>query len=654
MKKVLLIAAMASVASLGFAARDEAKIRELLEGKTDTAQAAWWGFDETDATAALQAAIQSKAKHVIVSDLGKPWIVSTITLASDQEIVFEKGVVVQAKRGAFKRRNDSLFIGHGLKNVTLRGDGATLKMWKADYQSADYDKSEWRHSLAFWSCENVTITGLTLDESGGDGIYLGSSKASEPCRRFVIKDVSCLNHHRQGISVISADGLLIENCELKGTSGTAPQAGIDFEPNHEGERVKDCVMRNCKLEGNAGGGFLFALSKLTAASAPISISIENCSSTGDKYPIYVSLSTPHGVAGSIDFRKCQFAKSTDDGVLLRNKGLHAAKVAFDHCSFTELNVKDPDGAPIRFRSEGIASSAGGVVFRDCVVEDSKDRRPIDFNDSGALKLSDVTGRITVKHAGKTTAYDLSDDLMNRWFPWLAELRDFKVMDTKDARWLPFHAEVPTKGYGKSLARARHASTHLLFAQQGQKVSFTTTAKPVGKGEPPVIKPTLLSPSRKPVKLHSADSTHEFTAEETGAYLISIDAKKDTVTVNSDSAPLCLYAEGGLFRFVGPSGELYFIVPAGVKEFGFKIAGDGVERIKATVLDAAGHPVWSEDNISRTRQFATKRDDTSHDEAWILRLEKPTQGVCEDNHILLEGVPPVFAASPDALLLPAPH
>src|SRR6187397_2770600 len=80
---------------------DPQAIREVTEGKHTDAKAVWWGFDPTDATSGLQAAIRSGARKVIVEDMGAPWVVDKIQLGSDQEIVFEKGVVVQAKRGAF-------------------------------------------------------------------------------------------------------------------------------------------------------------------------------------------------------------------------------------------------------------------------------------------------------------------------------------------------------------------------------------------------------------------------------------------------------------------------------------------------------------------------------------------------------------------------
>ena len=70
---------------------------------------------------------KTKAKRVIVPNVGAPWIVTGIKLASDQEVVFEKGVEVQAKRGAFKDSNACLFSANEKKNIRLTGPGATLR-----------------------------------------------------------------------------------------------------------------------------------------------------------------------------------------------------------------------------------------------------------------------------------------------------------------------------------------------------------------------------------------------------------------------------------------------------------------------------------------------------------------------------------------------
>ena len=275
-----VVVGLCSCAEAKDANRNEDAIAKVKAEKLDEARASWWGFDSEDATESLQAAIASGAKRVIVEDMGTPWIVTPIDVASDLEIVFEKGVVVEAKKGEFHGRNDSLFNISRKQNVSLVGDGAILRMHRKDYDAPPYSKAEWRHVINIRSSSNIKVYGLTLAESGGDGIYLGTAERGVTNKDIHIKDVVCDGNYRQGISVITAENLLIENTVLKNTGGTAPQAGIDFEPNHSTERLVNCVMRNCIAENNNGCGFVFYLPNLTRQSAPISIRMENCVARG--------------------------------------------------------------------------------------------------------------------------------------------------------------------------------------------------------------------------------------------------------------------------------------------------------------------------------------------------------------------------------------
>ncbi|MFW6163473.1 MAG: right-handed parallel beta-helix repeat-containing protein, partial [Planctomycetota bacterium] len=245
-------------------------------GTRKVVNAAWWGFDEKDATAALQAALDSRAPTVIVPDMGKPWIVAkTIELRSLQTVLFERGVEVVAMKGKFRGKGEPLFLARGCRHLTLRGYGATLRMRKADYQKPPYAKAEWRHALSLRGCSDVQILGLALRESGGDGIYVGTGEQPY-CEDVLIQDVTCDANHRQGVSVITAQGLLIDNCRLLNTRGTAPQAGIDLEPNKPNERLADVVIRNCLVEGNAGPGIYAYLKHLRRDSEPVSVRVEAC------------------------------------------------------------------------------------------------------------------------------------------------------------------------------------------------------------------------------------------------------------------------------------------------------------------------------------------------------------------------------------------
>lgn len=255
---------------------DADAVQDVLDGRRDVASAAWWGFDEEDATESLQAAIRSGAKMLVIPNMGRPWIVRPLFLESDQEIVLEEGAVVMARNGGFRGRGDSLFTAREKENITLRGRGA-LVMRKKDYQNPPYEKAEWRNCLTLRGCRNVRVEDLRLASSGGDGIYVGRGADKRiPCQNVTIRNVTCEDHHRQGISVITAENLLIEGCTLRGTKGTPPQAGIDYEPNKADEPLVNCVLRDCLIEDNAGYGILMYLGALRDESEPISIRVEDC------------------------------------------------------------------------------------------------------------------------------------------------------------------------------------------------------------------------------------------------------------------------------------------------------------------------------------------------------------------------------------------
>jgi len=251
-------------------------VSDVQEGLRAAVSAAWWGFSAENATPALQAAIDSGAKFVLVPYMEGPWLIDPVDLASDQTVFFEEGVVVEARAGSFLGRGDNLFTIQNKENITLRGYGATLKMRRTDYRKAPYRSSQHRHCLDILGGKNIRIYGLTITESGGDGIYIGRGDNLQHCSKIHIKDVVLSRHHRQAVSVISVEDLLIEDSKLMHTRGHQPQAGIDFEPNQNHERLVRCVVRRCEISHNAGQGVLIVLGNLDSKSKPVSISVESC------------------------------------------------------------------------------------------------------------------------------------------------------------------------------------------------------------------------------------------------------------------------------------------------------------------------------------------------------------------------------------------
>jgi hypothetical protein len=385
--------------------KNPAAVKEVLSGKRTVANAAWWGFNKDDSTDALQGAINSGASKVIVPYMGSAWIVRPINLESNQELVFEPGVEVVAKKGEFKSTGDSLFKARNKHNITLRGYGATLRMQKRDYIGPNYEKGQWRMVLLFMSCSNVKVLGLTLRDSGGDGIYLGQANAmSPPCKDILIKDCICDNNYRQGISVISAENLHIDNCIFKNTSGHSPAAGIDLEPNYSHDKLTNIVISNCISENNEGPGFVVGLHNLNTESSDISILFYNCYVIGCKWGVQVLSNSSVGAKGLVEFRNITSENTQSAGIWVVSKtnsfGLRFAACNIRNAATKPVYPQTGWDVPIflRINRQKSSQEAGGIEFADCYVYDDKNRpsfmaRPYEES-SGVLN---VKGTIYVRN-----------------------------------------------------------------------------------------------------------------------------------------------------------------------------------------------------------------------------------------------------------------
>ncbi|MGQ9731839.1 MAG: right-handed parallel beta-helix repeat-containing protein [Candidatus Zipacnadales bacterium] len=659
MRDILCVVSVILVGAGAYPQMNQAMIEAVRSDREKVAKASWWGFDAEDATACLQDAINSGAEKLIVENMGAPWIVRPIQLASNQEIVFEEGVVVEAKRGEFKGITDSLFTARDVENIVLRGYGATFRMHKADYQSADYAEAEWRHTLNLRGAKNVKILGLTLMESGGDGIYVGCGSEGGPCIDITIKDVVCAKHHRQGISVITARNLLIENTVMRDTSGTPPMAGIDFEPNRAQEELVNCVMRNCVSENNQGDGYDFSLPNLNASSAPISIRLENCRSIGNNRAFTFTTGNTEEAAldGSAEFINCTFEGSRASAIFITGKPADRCPMRFVRCSVVNCGVNQEGQSPIVFEAwQDNVKPLGGVEFVDCTIVDPIERRPIIFRDYvGDTHITDITGALILERGGRRERLQLTEELLDEWMP----SRKFKAIapfDMSGVSLVPFVTSWSSADLAGAM-RLRNACHLLMFANEGEAVSFTVRYAQVGGygGEPMPVR--VRTPSGVEVLQAKGefmvDTTFEFVAPETGIYEISLDPGRNTAQVTHSTHPFCMAGGEAPIHFLGTTGDVFFYVPKSVREFGVKIFGEGSrEGVRAALYDSHDTLIDERDDITEPYQFVVERDPTDNGEVWRLHLAKPTSVTLEDFHILLQGIPCLLAPVREALLVPA--
>ncbi len=650
---------------------DQKIIDQVKQGKLDKAPVSAWGFDPVDSTSQFQAAINSGVKTLIVDRQSTPWIVKPLTLKSNLELVFEEGCEVQAKKGEFHRVSDCLFSLPIVDNVVMRGlgQGAVLRMWKADYHTDAYKKSEWRHGISILSSSNIRIENLSIIDSGGDGIYLGVRKRSVHNEHIVIKNVVCDGNNRQGISVIDAVDMLIEDTIMKNTWGTAPQAGIDFEPNHESEAVRGCVMRNCVCENNKGSGYDFYLPNLSTCSGPLEITLENCASRNNEHSS-IAMTIPNGptktMQGFVKFKNCVFENDLG-GIMLQGFSTEGAKISFENTQMV-WNMKNRENAkpsaskhaPITLQARADNSDqAGNIDFGNFSLEYDTDAPAVLFNDNAmsGLGLKKVCGHFAIKNAGKTSTLVLDDAWCAKNYP-VTMTRHMKISDVTKMQFQPLDKQASRNAADSkktpSLLRIRHNATWLCYAEKGETVNISFRMLPVGRSDPAEQPIEVIAPDGKKFKrfkmnpTFKADTDISWKAPATGMYRIITSTGSHSSSVTKSNVAI---AGQGFpsFTLVSSRGKFFFHVPEGTKEFGVKIVGCGDERVKVILSDPSGKEVWNQDNISSVAAYFSEEGKAPAAGIWTIEFARPAQGVLEDFYVSLLGVPSVLSSCPKQVL-----
>ncbi|WP_340202394.1 right-handed parallel beta-helix repeat-containing protein [Ascidiimonas sp. W6] len=302
-----------------------------------------FGYNENDATLAFTKALNSAYDTIIIDKQNKDWILSPTVISNihHKVIMLESGVVLRAKKNAFKRKGDVLLKFLNCSHLQLFGYGASLVMNKEEYTDG-----EWRMTLSLINVNTISIKGLKFANSGGDGIYIDGWKKGDFSQNIIIEDIVSENHKRQGMSIISAQDVWVKNAIFKDTKGTLPEAGLDLEPDDPEDRMVNINFENCKFINNNHSGIVLGLNKLNSSSIPVSITFKNCYLSMNHIPEnayvaaeIVSAAAPKDpVKGRVIFDGL-LVDGSDWGILYSRKISKAYKVIFKNSTAKNICKK---------------------------------------------------------------------------------------------------------------------------------------------------------------------------------------------------------------------------------------------------------------------------------------------------------------------------
>lgn len=194
-----------------------------------------------------------------------------VSVPSGRTLLFGGGakLVCQTSNAAYS----AALCLYGTSDVSIIG--ATID---GDRATNTLTTGEWGHGIVCRAANNVIIRDCTIYNCFGDGIVIGTSNAidvdaigSDIC----VENCKIYNNRRQGITVGGGKNIAIKGCEIYEINGTAPQAGIDIEPNKSTTEVSNVLISNCYFHDNATWDITNINGEQTG------IVIENCRCEGE-------------------------------------------------------------------------------------------------------------------------------------------------------------------------------------------------------------------------------------------------------------------------------------------------------------------------------------------------------------------------------------
>ncbi len=218
------------------------------------------GNGKTDDTQAIQNAIDKVAgSGGIVLIPGGTYLIDAVTHLkpkSDMTLKMEQGAVLKAMPN--NKENYGIITIKNVANVNIIGG-----IVQGERDQHQGKTGEWGMGVELYGSKNVVIENVISKDNWGDGFYI-NDEATNTSFCGVVAD----NNRRQGMSVISADGILVQDSVFQRTNGTEPMAGIDIEPN-KNTNVSNVRILNNLVMHNEGSGIVSSVSDDANGSASV-------------------------------------------------------------------------------------------------------------------------------------------------------------------------------------------------------------------------------------------------------------------------------------------------------------------------------------------------------------------------------------------------
>ena len=215
---------------------------------------------------------------------------------------------------------------------------------------------EWGQCISvIGGSDKIYIHDINLKNAWGDGIYFNT------CSNVSTARVHVDNVRRNGYSLIATTNFLSEDDFIENTNGTAPQCGVDIEPNTSANVLDNIVFNRLSTKNNANKGFIIAFGNSIENTTPYNITINDMFSDGDDCGIYFEMPSTT-LTGVISINHPTIINSKRWGIAASNYNYSVDfKIIIDHPvvkSYAHAQTTTVGG--IYFQSQ--SNHEGGDVF----------------------------------------------------------------------------------------------------------------------------------------------------------------------------------------------------------------------------------------------------------------------------------------------------
>ena len=596
-----------------------------------------FGFDKINATKCIQAALDSEHRDLIIDNTGSDWIVDPLILRSNKNIVLDENVVIRARHDGFHGIKDSMFTGKGVSNITISGKKNAAIINENDYFNRQvYSQSEWRHTFSLAGCTNITIKDLKLQGSGGDGFYIRDHKRKTSCN-ITLENLDVSKQGRQGVSLISVNGLRIRNCSFRDTRGLSPEAGIDFEPNHPYHEFTDCVIENTTFSNNRGSNVLHVFGKFNATTKPVSITYKNCVIEGGSSRGITINRGANYPKGSITFENCTITNAS--------KGSLSLDFMPDFpVVFNGLKIKHTNNNPVIsiLMPKIYKKIAGTATLKNISISAPEKTRLFDV----FIYPAPITAKLNLENFtfnGKAVSSVPEFEKLKKIYGEAVTAAQTDISTLKS----PAPVKQKYKMDPKQNIGYRNTRTMLLDGRKGEKITVKLTAAGITRRHS-ACTVTVKDPRGKTVLNKSfvkfKKQEISFTPKMNGWYNVTtVSRSKLTVTTDHRGQGMLMGARLQLFR---SRGSLFFEVPGELDKFNIVIWGDHGEKVTASLIDPAGKVIKHKAKFEKPEFFTGSTKGVKETKIWQLKID-----YSNDDFSILFPAPlnGVFAENPDLLL-----